>query len=305
MSPLHIGTSDVKINYGVKTAAPTSPSPTEGSEYWHKTKNKKYIYNGTAWDSVNITEPYTGGTSTHWWTQAGLTSNDGWTAEKGSKNLTREAGTDSLTYNSSDSDFNNKKSIGMLSSQTCYLSTSTSGSNGDLWNCKNEGFSIMIVTSKTFNSHSFGVGDALFTQADSWNNSDPHWSFEPCGDHIWHQGGQHWADDNKANIPNNSTLPYTGIYFLKFNSSGSGGAYWWDDGATSWTTLGTASSWPSNGPNSGGTPGITFFMAPHTTASNHRYQGKIADIAYWKGSSISDTERDLYKDWAVDEYGFG
>ena len=71
--------------------------------------------NGTAWDSVNITEPYTGGTSTHWWTQAGLTSNDGWTAEKGSKNLTREAGTDSLTYNSSDSDFNNKKSIVMLS----------------------------------------------------------------------------------------------------------------------------------------------------------------------------------------------
>ena len=40
MAPIHLGTSDVKINYGVKTAAPTSPSPTEGSEYWHKTENK-------------------------------------------------------------------------------------------------------------------------------------------------------------------------------------------------------------------------------------------------------------------------
>ena len=42
MAPLHIGTTDTKINYGVKSANPTSPSPTEGSEYWNKYKNKDY-----------------------------------------------------------------------------------------------------------------------------------------------------------------------------------------------------------------------------------------------------------------------
>ena len=57
MAPIHLGTSDVKINYGVQTAAPTSPSPTEGSEYWHKTKNKKYIYDGTIWNSVTTSAP--------------------------------------------------------------------------------------------------------------------------------------------------------------------------------------------------------------------------------------------------------
>ena len=55
MSPIYIGTSDVKINYGVKTAAPTSPSPTEGSSYWHKTENRRYIYDGTNWNYVAVT----------------------------------------------------------------------------------------------------------------------------------------------------------------------------------------------------------------------------------------------------------
>ena len=49
--------------------------------------------------------------------------------------------------------------------------------------------------------------------------------------------------------------------------------------------------------------GISLFMGPHATATNHRYQGVASDVIYWKGSSISDTERDLYKDWAVEEYG--
>ena len=302
MSPIHIGTSDVKINYGVKTAAPTSPSPTEGSEYWHKTKNKKYIYDGTDWNSVDVTQPYTGGASTHWWTQEGLTGNDGWTATKGSKNLTRYQD-DQLTYVASDSNFNNKKSIGLTSAQNSYLAYK--GSNNDFWNAKNEAFSIAIVTRKTFSSHSFGVGDALFSHCDSFTTHTATWSFEPCGDHIWTDGGEHWDDDNAANMPGGASgLPWTGIYFLKFNSSGNGGAYWWNKGSStsSWTTLGTASSWPST-ITASSMEGISFFMGPHATATNHRYQGIAADIIYWKGSSISDTERDAYKNWAVEEYG--
>ena len=106
MSPIHQGTTDVAINYGVQAAAPTSPSPTEGSEYWHKTNNKRYLHDGSNWSSVDVTGPYSGGTSTHWWTQAGLSDNDGWTATKGSKDLTRYDD-DELIYTASDSDFNN------------------------------------------------------------------------------------------------------------------------------------------------------------------------------------------------------
>ncbi len=55
MSPIHIGITDVKIKYGVLTAAPTSPTPTEGSEYWHKNENRRYIYDGTNWNHVAVT----------------------------------------------------------------------------------------------------------------------------------------------------------------------------------------------------------------------------------------------------------
>ena len=299
MSPIYQGTSDVAINYGVKTSAPTSPSPTEGSEYWHKTNDKRYLYDGSNWASVDVTGPYTGGAATHWWTQAGLSDNDGWAAEKGSKNLTRYQN-DNLTYTASDSNFNNKKSIGLTSSQNSYLAYK--GSNNDFWNAKNEAFSIAIVTHKTFSSHSYGVADALFTHCDSFTTHTASWSNEPAGDHIWTSGGEHWQAGNASNVP--GSLPWTGIYFLKFNSSGNGGAYWWAKGGSSWTTLGTATSWPAN-VNSSNMEGISFFMGPHATATNHRYQGLAADIIYWKGSSISDTERDLYKNWAVNEYGFG
>ena len=305
MAPIHIGTSDVKINYGVQTAAPTSPSPTEGSEYWHKTKNKKYIYDGTIWNSVTTSAPYSGGTATHWWTQAGLSDNDGWTAEKGSKDLTRY-NDDELIYTASDSDFNNKKTIATHASTAtdAYLATSSSGSNGDLLNFRNEAFSIMIVTKKHAHNHSFGMGDALFSvlegYATSGSNSH-HWSMEPSGDHIWHEGGQHWADDQAGNIPGG--VPCTGIFLAKFDSSGDGGIYWWNKGSStsSWTTLGTCSGWTTNGPGSNGSPGFSFFGVG--AYSNHGYHGKLADIIYWKGTEISNTERDAYKAWAVEEYG--
>ena len=295
MSPLYVGGA---IDYGNKSSAPTSPAPTEGSMYYHTGEDKKYLYDGSNWSSFDVTGPYTGGAATHWWTQAGLSSNDLWTAEKGSKNLTRYQD-DNLTYTASDSNFNNKKSIGLTASQNSYLAYK--GSNNDFWNAKNEAFSIAIVTRKTFSSHSYGKGDALFTHCDSFTNRQAAWSFEPAGDHIWTHGGELWEDNNASNVP--GSLPWTGIYFLKFNSSGSGGAYWWAKSGSSWTTLGTASGWPSN-VNSSSMEGISFFMGPHATATNHRYQGVAADIIYWKGASISDTERDLYKDWAVTEYGF-
>ena len=301
MAPIHLGTSDVKINYGVKTAAPTSPSPTEGSEYWHKTENKKYVYNGTGWATFDVTEPWNASnTATHWWTQAGLTGNDGWTAEKGSQNLTRYE-EDELVYTATDSDFNNKKSIsgGVSSATDACLGTSQALGNGSMWNARNEAFSALIVCKKTNNNHSFGKGDALFTHMDSWATSGNHWSFEPGGDHIWHQGGELWEDNNIGNVPGG--VPCTGIYFIKMDSSGNGGAYWFNDGATSWTTLGTASGWPSNGPGSNSCVGLSFFGIG--AYSNHSFRGKIADIAYWKGTSLGDTERDRYKDWAKGEYG--
>ena len=42
MSPLYVGGA---IDYGNKSSAPTSPSPTEGSMYYHTGQDKKYLYN--------------------------------------------------------------------------------------------------------------------------------------------------------------------------------------------------------------------------------------------------------------------
>ena len=46
------------INYGQRTANPSSPTPTEGSQYWHTTENTQYIYDGTNWNPVKVTLPW-------------------------------------------------------------------------------------------------------------------------------------------------------------------------------------------------------------------------------------------------------
>ena len=50
--PLYLGS---RILYGPSGTAPTSPSPTEGSEWWDSTNDKKKIYNGTEWQDVGVT----------------------------------------------------------------------------------------------------------------------------------------------------------------------------------------------------------------------------------------------------------
>ena len=99
------------INYGQRSANPTSPTPTEGSQYWHTTENTQYIYDGTSWNPVKVTLPWENeNNATHWWTSEGIQSKTLWNAQVGGVNLV-PGHTDDLTYNSSDSGFNNNKTI--------------------------------------------------------------------------------------------------------------------------------------------------------------------------------------------------
>ena len=296
MSPLYVGGA---IHYGNKSSAPTSPTPTEGSTYYHTSEDKKYLYDGTNWASFDVTGPYAGGTATNWWKSSGLTGNDGWTAEKGGKNLTRY-GTDDLVYTASDSAFNNKKTIKYGSDARLAYN----GSNGSMWNTRAEPFSVMAVTRKLSHNHAFGKGDALFTHMDSNTAHQGSWSLEPYGDHVWTNGGEIWNASSVTitDPPGSIGSGISGIWLAKFDGSGNGGMYWWEKNGTAWETIATSSGWTSTSKPADAT-GVSLFMAA-STATNHRYNGIIADVIYWKGTKIGDTQRDAYKDYAVAEFGF-
>ena len=303
MSPIYQGTSSVAIHYGNLAAAPTSPAPTEGSTYWETDEDQKFIYDGTDWHSMDMTTTaYTGGSSTNWWKSEGIQNNDTWNAEKGGKNLT-ENGNDDLVYTASDSDFNNHKSLGQGGGYSRMVST---GSNGHLWNAQNEGYSAMAVIKKSTHYGSFSTADGMWCHVEDTSTPSGTYGHGLYGDHIWSWNStQRWGDSLDM-----GSEPRYGIYLVRFDSSGHGDIQFWGGTTvanaksnTSWTTVGTYSSggWPDY-PASNSAVGISLFNFMGTTSGGHRWSGKIAEFIYWKGSKISDTERDLFKDYAKPKF---
>ncbi len=294
MSPIISGGA---IHYGNHASAPTSPAPTEGSTYYNTANDKQYLHNGTSWYSFNVATPFTGNNITHWWKSEGIQGNDVWSDEKGGYDLNRH-GADTLTYTTSDSNFNNHKTLTNGANSTVNMQTDTGGNN-TFWNANNEAFSILIACRKTAHNGS-GWGDTVFAQGIN-SGPDGDWCMGIYGDHSW--GGQYGESLGQPGASGLSgSLPYKGILCVRQSSSGSGDMLFWQSGTSAWSSRGSSSGWPSNLP-SGGYNRLRFFNAENVSHNQHRFTGTIAEIAYYKGTQIDNAERDACKDYMVDKFG--
>ena len=289
MSPLYV---KGLIDYGQQSQDPTSPSPTEGSKYWHTGDNRKYVYNGSKWEKLDAGQlVFDYSNTTHYWPSENIASTTSWTAEKGGAgaNFVAGSGSGEMTYSAADSNFNGQKSLTTTAGDTS-LRTSTQ-SEDTYWD-GSEAWSVMVVIRKTAQGSGSGYGDGLFIQT---RNSDAlgSWSHDITGDHTW--GGEFGEVYTSAA---SYTYPQKGILLVRMSANGGSGQMAFHDGS-SWSEKATFSSLPSSLPTNMDSINIFNFQ---TASSNHDYIGSIAEIAYYKGTRIDDTERDAFTSYAVSKF---
>ena len=290
MSPIHVGNRKIS---GSLASDPVGVSTSAGSIYYNTTDDKLRVYDGTAWADVGGLENFAGTDATHWWKSEGIATANSWVATRGGVNFSA-GGTGSLTYTASDSDFNTHNSIGQSSDQYRYLTADTN-SNGSFWDASSA-FSVILVIKKT--AHIGGNwGDTLFAQ--QWNGQpDGSWAIDIEGDHTW-GGGYGETFGNYGGF----SFPQKGIMCVRCGSSAANSqVLWWPSGGSSWTQLATGSSYPSNISNS--YDAINLFNFTGASHSGHRWEGKIAEVAYFKNMRISDTTRDAWKDYIKTKFNF-
>lgn len=294
MSPIHSGGA---IHYGNHSSPPSTPTPTQGSTYYNTNGKKKYLHNGTDWFAFTTATPYSGANITHWWKSEGIQGNDVWDDAKGGHTINR-TGADTLTYTVNDSNFNNHKTLSNNADSSAGLMTDTNGNN-TFWNANNEAFSVLIACRKTAHNGS-GWGDTVFAQGIN-NGPTGTWCMGIYGDHSW--GGQYGESLGQPGSSGlTGSLPYKGILCVRQASNGTGDMLFWQSGQSSWTSRGTSSGWPSSLP-SGGYDCLNFFNVESPSHNQHRFSGTIAEIAYYKGTQIDNTERDACKDYMTDKFG--
>jgi len=284
MSPIHVGNRKIS---GSLASDPVGVSTSAGSIYYNTTNDKLRFYDGTAWADVGGASSFAGDDATHWWKSEGLVNNTTWNAERGSLNFSA-SGSGSFTYNSNDSEFNGYRSIGQSSDQSRFLQAGGSGTNGTFWD-STSAFSFIVVFKKT--SHIGGTwGDTLFAQQRN-GQPDASWAIDIEGDHTW-SGSYGETFGNYGSF----SYPQKGIMCIRCGASGANSqVFWCPAGSSSWTTLATGSSYPSNISNF--YDGICLFNFDGATHNGHRFEGKIAEAAYFKNVRIGDTTRDAWKDY--------
>ena len=285
------------INYGQRTANPTSPTPTEGSQYWHTTENQQYIYDGTNWNPLKIVLGWDQeNTATHWWKSEGIASNSSWVAQAGGQNFGAGV-TTQIVYNSSDSDFNNQKTLDFnLTSDSDSSRLETAEVDDGFWDIP-EAFSVIMVLNKADHNSGTSLGDGLLVQV--YNNGDTNsWSVDMGGDHGWGgAAGEHVGGISGYNT--DSDYPKKGIFCFRCDYNGASSEYMFQpSGSSSFTTLATASSFPSGLPNSGYDRLAIGNFKTTSAPTNHEFSGTIAEIAYYKGSRVSDAELTRFSTYA-------
>ena len=290
------------INYGQRTANPSSPTPTEGSQYWHTNENTQYIYDGTNWNPVKVTLPWEQeNNATHWWKSEGIQSKTLWNAQVGGVNLV-PGHTDDLTYNSSDSGFNNNKTIDFNpNTGSDFGMLRTAFSDNTYWNAT-EPWSVIMVIEKFQHGSGSNLGDGLFVQGYNQGTSGS-WSVDIAGDHTWGggYGEQVGGISGYSNFSYSSSNTKKGIFCFRCDTNGTNTAYMFQPaGNNTFTTLATANALPSSLPGSGfDYLGIGNF---NTTGASHEWGGTIAEIAYYKGVRVSDDELTRFSTYAKPKF---
>ena len=143
--------------------------------------------------SSGIDYQWQGGTATCWWKSEDIVSETSWPAAKGGTdaNLVNGAGgSNGISYHSTDSRFNNHKSVSMSSGGAGSLRTTNENQNQ--WWTGSEGFTAILALQKDGHESGGSLGDSAFCfnyNSVSANSNVGGWGMCPFGDHTW--GGQY------------------------------------------------------------------------------------------------------------------
>ena len=281
------------------TTAQRNGSPANYSIRYNTTLSKLELYTGTAWKAITLEKTWDEeNTATHWWKSEGIVDSATWNAQVGGSNANLTAGSSThITYNSSDSGFNNQKTLDFnQGSDSNYGYLRTGSVTNGFWD-PSEAWSVIMVIEKTDHNSGTGYGDGLFIQT-LGSYTDGSWSVDIAGDHTWSGSyGEQVGGISGYNQASDYSTPKKGIFCFRADTNGSSSQYKFQpSGSNTFTTLGTASSFPSSIPGSGyNRLNIGNF---YTTSSNHEWSGTIAEIAYYKGIYVSDTELTNFSTYA-------
>ena len=157
------------------TTAQRAGSPPNYSLRYNTTLSELEFYDGTNWNTLKQIKSWDlENTATHWWKSEGIQSKTLWNAQVGGANLV-PGHTDDLTYNATDSGFNNQKTIDFNPNTGSDFGTlGTAESDDTYWN-GTEAWSVIMVIEKTQHGSGTNLGDGLFvqvynsTQTNSWS----------------------------------------------------------------------------------------------------------------------------------------
>ena len=248
--------------------------------------------------SSGIDYEWQGGTAMAWWKSEDIVSVSSWPAAKGGSdaNLVSHA-TSGLSYNSSDSSFNNHKTIQHSGNNTGGLHTS----NDDIgywWN-GNDAFTVIMAMRKEQHNGGSSYGDSFFVHNVNGvgGQATSSWSIGPYGDHTWGgQYGEMWGGIQNyfEGLEMRFSFPWRGLFMVRM----SGG---FDYGELS---VNAGSGWKRldlrhNPPSGLGSSWRALSIFTNSAAnSGHSGTGRIAEWAYWRNKRLGGNELDaVTKSW--------
>jgi hypothetical protein len=251
-------------------------------------------------------------TSTYWWkseditdTGSGFTWNDanGTTAA----NMSNFGTYSHLTLNNSDSDFGNQKTLALNTPAGSGMYT------GSINNIHTNGnaFTILFAAHHTGANASTSTGETAFAFQDNDGNNDWGHAFDPAADHTW--GGPTGGSRGEYN---GSGYDSTRGTFLWMHNGTSGTKAWSNTANNYWnnqyrhynqSSMTTRASGSIQQQQTGMTAindRITLFNFSYSYSVSHYYQGKMAEILFWEGRTISTTELNYWSDYLAEKFSW-
>ena len=245
--------------------------------------------------SSGIDYQWQGGTATAWWRSEDMVNETSWPAAKGGGDanfINGNGGSNGISYISSDSTFNNQKTMSMSSGGNGSLRTYNENQN-QWWN-GTEAFTMLLAMRKDAHHSGGSLGDGFFcfnyNVASSGSNVGG-WSLDMAGDHTW--GGQYGEmfgntiglfEDNLMQF----SYPVKGILMVRSLANfdycelsanvGNG-----------WHSLEMRHSGPSSLP-SNNFRSLSVLNFACEASSSHNAEGRVAECAYFKGKRLGGNE---------------
>lgn len=251
-------------------------------------------------------------TASYWWKNENITDTGSaftWNDANGTSaaNMSSFGTYSQLIYTASDSDFGNQKTIALNSNNGAGLYTGTINNihtNGNA-------FTIMMATHHNGPDSSSSTGEtAVAFQTDQGTNDWGH-AFDPAADHTWGGGTGGSRGEYRGAAYDNTR----GTFVWRHNGtsgtkaqSNTANNYWslnrrhYNAG-----TFGTVAS-GSLQQQQTGMPGInnriTMFNFSYSHSVSHQYRGKMAEVLFWEGRTISDTEMNYWGDYLAEKFSW-